>query len=49
MSLGSARREREYGIFAIQGLNGRLLIDAKHCGMLQGLEIKADDVGRLGF
>ena len=34
--LGAARRERQHRILAVQRLDGRLLIDAEHRGMLGG-------------
>ena len=47
MPFGPTRRQGQHGILAIQGLDGRLLIDAKHRRMLRGVQVEADDVGCL--
>src|SRR6201988_538681 len=49
VTLGSSRRKRQHGIESIQGLDGGFLIDAEHGGMLRGLQIQADNVGRFAF
>lgn len=49
VSLGTAGRELEPGIGAIQRLDRGLLIDAEHHGMLRRLEVEADDVGGFGL
>jgi hypothetical protein len=36
VAFGASRRERQDGIETIQGLNGGLLIDAEHGGVLRG-------------
>jgi hypothetical protein len=49
VAFGASRRERQDGIKTTQGLNGGLLIDAKHgCG-LGRVQIEAEDVGGFGF
>ncbi len=49
VAFGASRRERQDGIETIQGLNGGLLIDAEHGGMLGWAQIEAEDVGGFGF
>ena len=49
VAFGAAWRERQDGIETIQGLNGGLLIDAKHGRVLGRLQIKAEDVSRFAF
>ena len=49
VAFGASRRERQDGIETIQGLNGGLLIDAEHGGVLRRAQIQAEDVGRLAF
>jgi hypothetical protein len=49
VTLGASRRKRQHGIEPIQGLDGSLLIDAKHGGMLRRLQIQAENVGRFAF
>ena len=49
VTLGASRRERQNGIEPIQGLDGGLLIDAKHGGMLRRPQIQADNVGGFAF
>src|SRR6266699_1124816 len=47
MAFRPARGQWQYRIFAIQGLNVRLLIDAKHCRMGRRVQVQANDVRRL--
>jgi hypothetical protein len=47
--LGPSRGHRQHWIQPIQSLNSRLFVDAKHCGMLRRIQIKANDVGCLCF
>ena len=47
MPFGPPRRQGQHRIFAIQGLNGRFLIHAKHGRMLGWVQIQADDVRSL--
>src|SRR5204863_8180767 len=47
MAFRPARGEWQYRVFAIQGLNVRLLIDAKHGRMGWRVQVQANDVGRL--
>ena len=49
MAFGSARRERQDRIEAIQGLNSGFLIDTKHSRMLRGMQIQSNNVGSFGF
>ena len=49
VALNSPWRQRQNGIEPIQSLNGGLFIDAEHGSMLGRIQIKADDVGRLGL
>lgn len=45
MALGSSRGERQDRVFAIESLDGRLLIDTEDGGMLGRVDIQAQDVG----
>src|SRR5882762_6739691 len=47
MAFRPARGQWQYRVFAIQGLNVRLLIDAKHCRMGRRVQVQANDVRRL--
>ena len=47
--LRAARRQRQNRVAPIQRLNRRLLVHAKHGGMLRRVEIEPDDLGRLRF
>ena len=47
MSLCSPRRERQYRIEPVEGLNGGLFINAEHRGVLWRMQIQSDDVGGL--
>ncbi len=47
--LRPSRRQWQHGIQTIQGLDGGLLVDAKHGRMLRRIEVQPDDVGRLGL
>ena len=49
VAFGASRRERQDGIETIQGLNGGLLIDAEHGGVLRWAQIETEDVGRFAF
>src|SRR2546421_6255004 len=49
VALEAPGRQRQDGIAAIEGLNGGLLVQAEYDGVLWGVEVKADDVGRLGL
>ena len=49
VAFGASRRERQHGIETVQGLNGGLLINAEHGGVLRRAQIEAEDVGRFGF
>src|SRR6201987_592742 len=44
MALGAARRKRQHRIESIQRLNGGLLIDTKHGGMLRRAPVKPENV-----
>jgi hypothetical protein len=49
MALGAARRKRQHRIESIQRLNGGLLIDTKHGGMLRRAQVQPDNVSGFGF
>ena len=49
MPLGTARRERQHRIFAVQRLNRGLLVNAEHHGILWRLEIQPNHIGGLDF
>ena len=42
-------RQRQDGVETIEGLNGRLLIDGEHGGVLRRVEVQPDDIGRFRF
>ena len=46
--LRPARRQGQNRIFAVQRLDGRFLVHAKHHGMLRGIEIEPDHIGAEG-
>ena len=41
--------DTEIAIEQVQSLNGRLFVDAEDSGVVGRVQVKADDVGRLGF
>src|SRR5207249_1090659 len=47
MSFRPARGQRQHGVFAIQGLNVRLFIDAEHRSVRWRVQIQPDNVSRL--
>src|ERR1700688_4322226 len=49
MTLSAPRRQRQHGVFAIERLNRRLLVDAEYGRMLRWIEIQPDHVGGLGL
>jgi len=49
MAFGASGRERQHGLEAAQRLNGGVFVHAKHCGTRRRVEIKPDNIGRLGL
>ena len=49
MALRTSRRKWQQGIFSIQGLNGRFLIDREHRRMLRRIDVQPDNVGCLSL
>jgi hypothetical protein len=49
MAFRPSGRQRQDGIASIEGLNGRLLLEAKHGNVLRRRQVQADDFGRLFF
>lgn len=49
MALGAARGKRQDRIEAIERLDGAFLIDAEDGGMGRGMEVKTNNIQRLGF
>jgi len=49
VAFGSSWGERQHRVFAIQRLNRRFLIDAKHHCMLRRIEVQSNDVGGFGL
>jgi hypothetical protein len=47
MPFRPARGERQPRVFAVQGLNSRLFIDAEHRRVRRRVQIQTNDVGRL--
>ena len=49
VALSPPRRQRQDAVAAVERLDGRGFIHAKHSGMAWRIEIEPDDVGRLAF
>lgn len=49
MAFRTPRRQRQHSVFVIEGLNRRLLVNAKHGGVGRRIEVQADDIGSLGL
>ena len=49
VTLGASRRKRQDRVQPIQGLDGGLLINAEHGGMLRRPQIQSDNVGGFAF
>src|SRR5271167_236414 len=49
MPFRSSGRERQHRVFAIERLDGRLLIDAKDRCMLRRMQIQTNDIGGFGL
>lgn len=49
VTLDAPWRQRQHGGQAIQRLDGRLLIDAKHRRVLRRVQVQPNHIGRLGF
>src|SRR3546814_10246698 len=49
MPLGASRRQRQNRVLAIQCLDRRFLVDAKHRCVLRRIQVQADHVSRLAL
>jgi len=49
VAFSPARRQRQDRIQAVQGLNGRFLIDTKHSRMLRGVDIETNNISGFGY
>jgi hypothetical protein len=49
VTLGAARRKRQYRVEQVERLNRRLSIHAEHCRVLRRIQVQTDEVGRFRF
>jgi hypothetical protein len=49
VALGAAWTQRQNRVEPVQRLNGTLLVDAKHCGVLRRIEVKTNNIGSFRF
>lgn len=49
MAFGTSGGKRQDGIEPVQRLDGGLLVDAEHGGVLRWIQVQTDDIGGLGL